>query len=224
MYYHLYGPTATQPSCSLTTAESPPTTNTTPSATSGSSTAPLAEQNPFRFSTKYFDVETGLSDWGRRYYDPYLARWTSRDTIEEAGGLNLYGFVGNDPINSIDPLGLKYAEQYAVYGTVTGSTIVAAGSVVVDVASGGLNILATPAEIAAGGAIGGGNWIWYWFCFDWLWNENTESPDSNQEAETGGFCQMRLMMKMTRVIMKANTKLEKPLRKWRKNCPINWEK
>ena len=66
---------------------------------------PYAEQNPFRFSTKYFDVETGLVDYGRRYYDPYLARWTSRDPIGELGGLNLYGFVGNDPVNSIDPFG-----------------------------------------------------------------------------------------------------------------------
>ena|ERR1022692_2924264 len=35
-----------------------------------------------------------------------MNRWPSRDPIQELGGLNLYGYVGNDPINGIDPLGL----------------------------------------------------------------------------------------------------------------------
>jgi len=42
-----------------------------------------------------------------RFYSPQLGRWINRDPIEEAGGINLYGFVGNDPLNKIDPLGLK---------------------------------------------------------------------------------------------------------------------
>lgn len=39
------------------------------------------------------------------YYDPSSGRWLSRDPIEEVGGLNLYGFVGNDPVNHVDVLG-----------------------------------------------------------------------------------------------------------------------
>jgi len=35
--------------------------------------------------------------------------WLSRDPIAERGGLNLYGYVGNNPINSWDPLGLEIA-------------------------------------------------------------------------------------------------------------------
>jgi YD repeat-containing protein len=46
---------------------------------------------PFRFSTKRYDGETGLSYYG----------------LGEAGGINLYGFVGNNAINGIDPLGLE---------------------------------------------------------------------------------------------------------------------
>ena len=47
-----------------------------------------------------------MSYYGHRYYDPETARWPSRDPIEEVGGMNLYGFVGNDSINYIDLFGL----------------------------------------------------------------------------------------------------------------------
>jgi RHS repeat-associated protein len=43
--------------------------------------------------------------YGFRYYDPATGRWPSRDPIEEQGGYNLYGFVGNDPLRYIDILG-----------------------------------------------------------------------------------------------------------------------
>jgi hypothetical protein len=44
--------------------------------------------------------------YGFRYYDPYAGRWPNRDPIEEEGGLNVYGFVGNDGVNYYDYLGL----------------------------------------------------------------------------------------------------------------------
>ena len=44
--------------------------------------------------------------YGYRYYDPQSGRWSSRDPIGEEGGLNLYGFVGNDGVNELDILGL----------------------------------------------------------------------------------------------------------------------
>ena len=71
-------------------------------------TGPLASANPFRFSTKYTDDETGLLYYGYRYYNPRDGRWLSRDPLGEAGGINLYAFCGNDPVNRIDPLGLAY--------------------------------------------------------------------------------------------------------------------
>ncbi len=43
---------------------------------------------------------------GLRFYDPSLQRWINQDPIGEAGGINLYGFVGNDPVNRVDPWGL----------------------------------------------------------------------------------------------------------------------
>jgi RHS repeat-associated protein len=41
-----------------------------------------------------------------RAYDPSLGRWLSRDPLGEEGGLNLYGFVGNNPVSAVDWLGL----------------------------------------------------------------------------------------------------------------------
>jgi len=66
----------------------------------------LADANPFRFSTKYLDSETGLLYYGYRQYSPELGRWLSRDPIGERGGMNLYGFGGNSPLCFIDPFGL----------------------------------------------------------------------------------------------------------------------
>ena len=66
----------------------------------------IVTANPFRFSTKWFDAETGLYYYGYRYYLPRLGRWINRDPIEEAGGLSLYQFVSDSPVNYVDPYGL----------------------------------------------------------------------------------------------------------------------
>jgi RHS repeat-associated protein len=67
----------------------------------------MAQVNPFRFSTKYQDDETELLNYMLRYYGARAGRWLNRDPLVERGGLNLYGFVGNEPISFIDPLGLN---------------------------------------------------------------------------------------------------------------------
>jgi RHS repeat-associated protein len=63
--------------------------------------------NPFRFSTKYLDHETGFYYYGFRFYDPAKGGWLSRDPIEEEGGVNLYGFVMNNALSNFDLLGKK---------------------------------------------------------------------------------------------------------------------
>lgn len=64
-----------------------------------------AATNPFRFSTKWFDVETRLGYWGHRYYNVNTGRWMSRDPLQEDGGVNLYRFVNNRPQDQLDPDG-----------------------------------------------------------------------------------------------------------------------
>ncbi len=62
---------------------------------------------PFGFAGGHFDHETGLVRFGARDYDPEVGRWLSKDPILFNGGQgNLYVYVGNNPINRIDPSGL----------------------------------------------------------------------------------------------------------------------
>jgi RHS repeat-associated protein len=62
--------------------------------------------NPWRFSSKRIDDETGLVYFGRRYYDPYTGRWITADPQGYIDGPNLYIYLSHDPINHVDPFGL----------------------------------------------------------------------------------------------------------------------
>ncbi|MBI4659580.1 MAG: hypothetical protein HY735_12135 [Verrucomicrobia bacterium] len=78
---------------------------------------PWADLNTYRFSSKEYDPKTGLYYYLRRFYDPNLQRWVTRDPLGEAGGINLYQFVGNDPVNNVDPWGLYETDfhYYTIY-------------------------------------------------------------------------------------------------------------
>ena len=58
----------------------------------------------FGFSSKEHDA-SGLVYYGFRYYSPVLCRWLNEDPLRESGGLNLYQFCFNNPVNRIDPDG-----------------------------------------------------------------------------------------------------------------------
>ncbi|MBC3779724.1 RHS repeat-associated core domain-containing protein [Pseudomonas sp. SWRI99] len=62
-----------------------------------------------RYSGKETDV-SGLIHYGARYYAPWLQRWISPDSAGDVDGLNLYGFVGNNPMRFTDPDGNSRAE------------------------------------------------------------------------------------------------------------------
>ena len=71
-----------------------------------SATGPMAGAFSHRFSTKYFDPETGLYYYGYRFYAPELGRWINRDPKEEEGDSNLYLFCANAPLHKADIYGL----------------------------------------------------------------------------------------------------------------------
>lgn len=68
---------------------------------------PLAGANRYRFSSKEWHAASGLIYYGFRHYSPNLQRWTTQDPIGEEGGINLFAFVDNDPVNWFDSDGLS---------------------------------------------------------------------------------------------------------------------
>jgi RHS repeat-associated protein len=69
----------------------------------------LAPVNVMQFSSK--PSYRGLDDFGLRWLMPDLDRFANQDPIGERGGINLYRFAGNNPVNKIDPLGLQIPPQ-----------------------------------------------------------------------------------------------------------------
>jgi len=66
--------------------------------------------NNFRFAGQYYDKETGLHYNYHRYYDPKTGRYLTPDPIGLAGGINLFSYAANNPVNLIDPFGLEFSD------------------------------------------------------------------------------------------------------------------
>jgi RHS repeat-associated protein len=68
-------------------------------------------KQPYGYTGREHDRETGLRYFRARYYDGEVGRFISEDPIGFAGGdVNLYGYVRNSPIALIDPFGLDWRE------------------------------------------------------------------------------------------------------------------
>ena len=72
--------------------------------------------NPTLFTGSYYDVETGLYCYRNRYYDPVQGRFLNRDPLGIWGDStnvgNGYTYVGNNPVNYYDPLGLGFWDYF----------------------------------------------------------------------------------------------------------------
>lgn len=71
---------------------------------------------PFGFAGGLYDRDTGLVRFGARDYDPGVGRWSNKDPVRFAGGLNLYAYVDDDPVNFTDPTGLLVEVYYEGIG------------------------------------------------------------------------------------------------------------
>lgn len=76
---------------------------------------------PFGYSTKRSDFESGLVYFGYRFYAPHLGRWLNRDPLQEEGGINLYAYVNGDPLGYVDPDGRNPFVIGAVVGGINGA-------------------------------------------------------------------------------------------------------
>lgn len=71
----------------------------------------------FGYAGSYHHAPSGLNLTLYRAYDPALGRWLSRDPIGEHGGVNSYGYVGNEPLGRVDPLGLTYGSNWNFFAS-----------------------------------------------------------------------------------------------------------
>jgi len=67
--------------------------------------------SPYTYTGREWDEDVGLYYYRARYYDPGLGRFIAKDPIGlDAGDVNFYRYVGNNPINSSDPIGMKHLD------------------------------------------------------------------------------------------------------------------
>ncbi|HWZ45990.1 MAG TPA: RHS repeat-associated core domain-containing protein [Candidatus Saccharimonadales bacterium] len=71
--------------------------------------------NPFQYTGRDYDAETGLRYYRARYYDPVTGRFISEDPAQFWGDINFYQYVNNTPVNMLDPTGLLSFEYNVKY-------------------------------------------------------------------------------------------------------------
>lgn len=99
------------------------------------------------YTGHYFHAQSGLHLTMFRAYDAQTGRWLSRDPLGEEAGMNLYAYVGGDPANGVDPLGLiNWTNAGVATAGIVGNGITVAGGIAIGTATG----------VTGFGAVGGG--------------------------------------------------------------------
>ena len=74
-------------------------------------TGSMADINPIRYRSYYYDTESGYYYLKSRYYDPALCRFINADGLASTGqgflGTNMFAYCNNNPVNSLDPSGSR---------------------------------------------------------------------------------------------------------------------
>lgn len=88
--------------------------------------------NPWSFSGKRFDQESGFFYFGKRYYSPNMGRWTTLDPLGFADGPNRYAYAQNNPMTRVDLYGLWSLNTVWKRFLSAGATILDSASKVMD--------------------------------------------------------------------------------------------
>ncbi len=128
-----------------------------------SGTLNLSHINPYRYRFYRYDEEISYYYCNARYYQPLIGRWLNADHVrfldpEGTGGLNLFGYCGNNPVMKVDPSGEILISTLVMIACIVIGTI-AGGVVANNIAksyglSGDNLVLATILGATAGGLLG----------------------------------------------------------------------
>jgi RHS repeat-associated protein len=141
------------------------------------STAGAAENNRLA-NTKERSFSIGLDNHGFRYYDPEVGRYLTRDPIGYGDGMNVYLYVGNNPINHLDPEGLSaIGDFFSEAGRQTANLALRAGKGIVE---GGLVVSDMMGYGTAAASGAGGEYEGHSDLFKSIYKNPTAMGDPNE--------------------------------------------